>query len=62
MKTTFWLLDVNSEVRDNASEIWLWGVEASGKRVLVVDRDFVAYFYAVIEENCDAAKVVEEIE
>lgn len=61
MKTTFWLLDVNSEVRDDASEVWLWAVEASGKRVLVVDRDFVAYFYAIVEENCDAAKVVEEI-
>ncbi|MDI6904512.1 MAG: DNA polymerase domain-containing protein [Candidatus Bathyarchaeia archaeon] len=62
MKVTFWLSDVNYEVKNNTPEIWLWGIDDSGNRVLVIDRNFLAYFYAVIEENVDPAKVVEEIE
>jgi len=62
MKVTFWLLDVNYEVKEHRPEIWLWGVDDSGNKVLVIDRSFLAYFYAVIEENVDPAKVVEETE
>ena len=61
MKVTFWLLDLNYEVRDDVPEIWLWGVTSSGERVLVIDRNFVPYFYAVIEEGADTEKVVTEI-
>jgi DNA polymerase I len=61
MKITFWLLDVNYEVKNNIPEVWLWGIDDSGKRVLVIDRNFVDYFYALVEEGVDAAKIVEEI-
>ena len=61
MKVTFWLLDVNYEVKDNIPEVWLWGIDDSGKRVLIIDRNFLAYFYAVVEEGADPAKVIEEI-
>jgi DNA polymerase I len=62
MKVTFWLLDVNYEVNEHTPEIWLWGITDSGNRVLVIDRNFLAYFYAVIEDKADPTKVVEEIE
>ncbi|NWF87544.1 DNA polymerase II [Candidatus Bathyarchaeota archaeon] len=62
MNVMFWLLDVNYEVKDGAPEIWLWGVSDSGKRVLIIDRNFVAYFYAVIEESADSAKIAKEID
>jgi len=61
MNIKFWLLDVNYEVKDDTPEIWLWGVDDSGNRVLVIDRNFLAYFYAVVEDKADAAEVVEEI-
>jgi len=61
MKVAFWLLDVNYEVKNNMPEVWLWGVDDLGKRVLVVDRNFIAYFYAVIEERADATEVAEKI-
>jgi DNA polymerase I len=61
MEVTFWLLDLNYEVKDDVPEIWLWGVTRSGERVLVIDRNFVSYFYAVIEEAADTEKVVREI-
>ncbi|MGA9387310.1 MAG: 3'-5' exonuclease, partial [Candidatus Bathyarchaeia archaeon] len=62
MKVTFWLLDVNYDVGDKGSEIWLWGVDSSGKRMLIVDRNFLAYFYAVVNENADPSRVAKEIE
>jgi len=61
MKVTFWLLDVNYDVKNGVPEVWLWSVDGSGKRVLVIDRNFVDYFYAVIEEDASPKKVAEEI-
>jgi DNA polymerase I len=61
MKLTLWLLDVNSEAKNGVPEIWLWGIDRSGQRVLVIDRNFRNYFYAVIEETANAKKVAEGI-
>jgi DNA polymerase I len=61
LKVTFWLLDVNSETNSGNAEIWLWGLDDSGNRVLIVDRDFPAYFYAVVEDGFDPAKVVKQV-
>jgi DNA polymerase I len=63
VKTTFWLLDINPRI-DNASdtsELWLWGIDANGNRVLVIDRNFTAYFYAVVKEDFDPSKTAREI-
>ncbi|MGQ9624728.1 MAG: DNA-directed DNA polymerase [Candidatus Bathycorpusculaceae bacterium] len=62
MKVKFWLLDVNYEVRDGVPEVWLWGIKDSGERILVIDRNFLAYFYVVVESGFDPEKVVREIE
>jgi DNA polymerase I len=61
VKITFWLLDINSETRNGTAELWLWGIAENSERVLIIDRNFVAYFYAVVEEGFDPSKVVEEI-
>ena len=61
MKVAFWLLDINSETRNDVTELWLWGINANDDRVLVVNRNFSAYFYAVIKEGFDPAKVAEQI-
>ncbi|MEM3760418.1 MAG: 3'-5' exonuclease, partial [Candidatus Bathyarchaeia archaeon] len=61
MKTRLWLLDVNYEVKNDVPEIWLWGIDESGKRILVIDRNFLDYFYIVVEEGANADEVVKEI-
>jgi DNA polymerase I len=61
VKATFWLLDINSETRNGKTELWLWGIDTHGERVLVIDRNFVGYFYAVMAENSDPSKVAEKI-
>jgi len=63
VKVTFWLLDINPKIdNDNGTvELWLWGIDAAGNRVLVVDRNFTAYFYAVVQEGFDPSKIAEAI-
>ncbi len=61
MKVTFWLLDINSETKEGNAEVWLWGIDAYGNRVLVIDRNFVDYFYAVVAESFDPSNVAEKI-
>ena len=63
MKVSFWLLDINPKIDEDKGtlELWLWGIDTSGNRVLVVDRNFIAYFYAVVAEGFDASKVADSI-
>ncbi|MEM3549771.1 MAG: 3'-5' exonuclease, partial [Candidatus Bathyarchaeia archaeon] len=59
---SFWLLDVNYEVKDHQPEMWLWGLDPDGKRVLIIDKKFLSYFYMVIEEGYDPANIVRIID
>ncbi len=63
VNVTFWLLDINPKIdKDKGTlELWLWGIDGNGNRVLVIDRNFTAYFYAVLMEGSDASKVAEAI-
>lgn len=63
MKVSFWLLDINPKIDNDKGtvELWLWGIDAAGNRVLVVDRNFTAYFYAVVADGFDASKTAEAI-
>jgi DNA polymerase, archaea type len=56
VKILFWLLDINPRIYEDKSkvEIWLWGIDSAGNRVLVVDRNFTAYFYVLVIEGADA--------
>ena len=57
----FWLLDINYEVKDHKPEVWLWGIDEEGRRVLVIDKSFQPYFYAVLKDSEDPRKVYERI-
>ena len=61
MKLDFWLLDINPKIGDSPCELWLWGIDADGNRVLVIERNFTAYFYAVVKEGFDPSKTAAEI-
>lgn len=61
MKLKFWLLDINSKVDDVTVEVWLWGIDEKGNRVLVIEKDFIAYFYVILSENFDASKIEAEL-
>ncbi|MGE5533159.1 MAG: DNA-directed DNA polymerase, partial [Bacillota bacterium] len=63
MKISFWLLDINpkNDKSKCTTELWLWGIDSEGDRVLVVDRNFTAYFYAIVDEKSNASKIAEVI-
>jgi DNA polymerase, archaea type len=63
VKISFWLLDINPKIDEDTGtiELWLWGIDSTGNRVLVVDRHFTAYFYAVVNDGFDESNIVEAI-
>jgi len=61
MKKLFWFLDINSEVREHKPEIWIWGIDEKGQRVLIIDQNFLSYFYLVIKEGQTPKAVIDQI-
>ncbi len=63
MKISFWLLDINPKIDKvkGTIELWLWGIDGAGNRVLVVDHNFTAYFYAMVAEGFGASKTADAI-
>ncbi|KPV62046.1 MAG: DNA polymerase [Candidatus Bathyarchaeota archaeon BA1] len=54
-------MDVNYEVKEHQPEMWIWGIDDGGKRVLIIDRNFLCYFYLVVEDGENPQVVVERI-
>jgi len=61
MKLNFWLLDINPKIDDTSTQLWLWGIDEKGNRVLVIDKNFTAYFYAVVKEGFEPLQIAQEI-
>lgn len=57
MKIKFWLLDLNYEVRNGIPEVWIWGISRDERRILIVDRWFKPYFYAVLKGDVNAEDI-----
>jgi DNA polymerase, archaea type len=62
LKLDFWLLDLNHETHEGKSVIWLWGVTHDNKRVLVIDPNFLSYFYLLPREGQNPGQLKEKIE
>jgi len=56
------LLDVNYEVKDHQPEVWIWGIDDNGKRILIIDRNFLAYFYLLIKEKENPQAIMKRIQ
>ncbi|MGD0644045.1 MAG: DNA polymerase domain-containing protein [Candidatus Bathyarchaeia archaeon] len=61
MQVSFWLLDINPKIDGDIVELWLWGIDANGSRVLVIDRNVTDYFYVVVKEGFDPSLTAQEI-
>ena len=63
MKISFWLLDINPKIDNDSGtiELWLWGIDSDDNRVLIVESNFSAYFYAVMTDGFDESKVAAAI-
>ncbi len=61
VKLKFWILDVNYDVVGEVPEVRLWGIDDSGRRVVVIDRSFRPYFYARLGSSTDVDLVIKSI-
>lgn len=61
MKKTFWLIDVNYELHENKPELWMWGIDETGKRLLIIDKNFQDYFYTVLKDGTNPEMVIKQI-
>jgi DNA polymerase I len=62
MRRTFWLLDLNHESYEGQSSIWLWGITHEGKRILVIDNNYKAYFYLLPRKDQDPHELRKRLE
>jgi len=62
MRRSFWLLDLNHENYEGESSIWLWGITHDGKRVLVIDSNYRAYFYLLPRKEQDPEELRKKLE
>src|SRR5207237_9871376 len=62
MRRTFWLLDLNHESYEGKSSIWLSGITHEGKRVLVIDNNYRAYFYLLPRKDQDPEELRKKLE
>src|SRR5436853_1002513 len=62
MRRTFWLLDLNHAIYEAQSSIWLWGITHEGKRVLVIDSNYRAYFYLLPKKEQDPEELRKKLE
>ncbi len=63
MKIDFMLLDASYEVVGREPVVVLWGITSTGERVVLLDRRFRPYFYALIEKTreADAQKIAARV-
>lgn len=57
----FYLLDVTYEIVGREPHIVLWGITRDGERILLRDRRFRPYFYAILEPGADEHEVMHRI-
>ena len=61
MKLVFWLLDINNKIQNDNVDLWLWAIDKSGNRVLLVDHGVTAYFYAVLHDGAEGSYIAKNI-
>jgi DNA polymerase I len=61
MKLEFYFLDNTYEVIGNEPHVIIWGITRDGRRILLRDRRFRPYFYAIIDENADVKELARRI-
>ncbi|RLE56219.1 MAG: DNA polymerase II [Candidatus Methanomethylicota archaeon] len=61
-KLLFWPLDITYTSSEDCGEIKLWGISGENKRIVLVDRTFKPYFYAVPKNQSSLEALFRELE
>ncbi len=61
MELEFYFLDNTYEVIGREPHVVIWGITRDGKRVLLRDRRFRPYFYAILENEANIEEVIRRV-
>jgi DNA polymerase I len=61
MEVEFYVLDVTYEIVGSEPHIIIWAITRDGKRVVLRDRTFRPYFYAVLSDHSSAQNIVSRV-
>lgn len=61
MRLEFYVLDVSYEIVGKEPHIVIWGVTRTGERILVRDKRFRPYFYAILGQEANPEEVAKKI-
>jgi len=60
-KIIFYLLDITYEIVRREPHIIMWGIDEQDRRILIRDKSFRPYFYAIVKEGSDIPLVIAKI-
>ncbi|MBP1358124.1 MAG: DNA polymerase II, partial [Sulfolobus sp.] len=61
MIDNFFILDFSYDVVDNKPVIYIWAINRNNERVVLLERNFRPYFYALLDENSNVEEIISEI-
>ena len=61
MIDNFFILDFSYDVVDNKPVIYIWAINKNNERVVLLEKNFRPYFYAVLDESVNAEEIKKEI-
>lgn len=57
----FYMLDISYEIVGKEPHIVIWGIARDGKRILLRDKNFRPYFYAILEDHVNTKEIIARI-
>jgi len=61
MEVDVFVLDFSYDVEERSPEIYIWGISREGERVVILEKEFRPYFYALLETDTDPETLATEI-
>ncbi|MHA1628200.1 MAG: DNA polymerase II, partial [Candidatus Baldrarchaeia archaeon] len=61
MKIKFWLLDIAYTIEKGKPQIELWGIDERGNRILIIEKIFRPYFYAIPRKDANIDALTQQI-
>lgn len=61
MIDNFFILDFSYDIVDNKPVIYIWAINRNNERVVLLERNFRPYFYALLDKNSNIEEIISEI-
>ncbi|MCY0859049.1 MAG: DNA polymerase II [Sulfolobaceae archaeon] len=57
MQKNFYILDCSTEVEGDSNVVYIWAIDEDNNRVALIDRNFIPYFYVVLNSEQDYERI-----